>query len=237
MRRRVEVLEADRRAHSFAAPFTADAFESTFRGTKDDLKSRYRDLAERLVGQDPVIDIGCGRGEFLEMLGELGVKARGIELDEALATAAREAGLDVSAGDGLTALASVPDDSLGGIVLLQVVEHLTPQNVVNVVEIARHKLRRGGLMVVETVNPQSLYVYAHSFYLDPTHVSPIHPAYLKFLFDEAGYSEVSIDWRSPPPVEDTLKVDPEAGPVGAANVERLNQLLFAPQDYALLARR
>jgi len=91
--------------------------------------------------------------------------------------------------------------------------------------------------VVETVNPQSLYTFAHSFYLDPTHGNPVHPAYLKFLFEEAGFSHVQIDWRSPPPHDDMLAADDEATKVQATNIERLNQLLFAPQDYALIARR
>jgi 2-polyprenyl-3-methyl-5-hydroxy-6-metoxy-1,4-benzoquinol methylase len=237
LRERMERLEAAERRRQFVPTFTNDAFESAFRGTREDLSSRYSELAERFVGHGPVLDIGCGRGEFIELLVKAGVEARGIELDPELVAEGRAMGLDVEIGDAITSLATAADASLGGIVLIQVVEHLSPQSVVDLVAIAFNKLAPGGLMVVETVNPQSLYTYAHSFYIDPTHDNPVHPAYLHFLFDQAGYSSVELDWRSPPPSDDILQVDEGASEVQAANVRRLNQLLFAPQDYALLARR
>jgi SAM-dependent methyltransferase len=237
LRRRVEALEAAEQGRKFEPSYTADAFESEFRGSSDDLKLRYRQLALEFAGQSPVLDIGCGRGEFIELLHGLGVEARGVEIDPRLVEAGRAAGLDISTGDGVAHLASVPDRSLGGIAMIQVVEHLTAQQVVDLVAIARHKLRDDGLMIVETVNPQSLYTFAHSFYLDPTHGNPVHPAYLKFLFEQAGWSRVEIDWRSPPPETDVLETADTMDATASENVRRLNQLLFAPQDYALVARR
>ncbi|MHB8464861.1 MAG: class I SAM-dependent methyltransferase [Acidimicrobiales bacterium] len=237
LRRRVEALEAAEQARRFTPTFTANAFESEFRGSSEELKLRYRELALHFAGQSPVVDVGCGRGEFIEVLHGLGVDARGVEIDSRLVEEGIEQGLDITRGDGVTHIASLPDRSLGGIALIQVVEHLTPQQVVDLVATARHKLREDGLMIVETVNPQSLYTFAHSFYLDPTHANPVHPAYLKFLFEQSGWSRVEIEWRSPPPSDDVLRVDDSMDEVTAANVERLNQLLFAPQDYALMARR
>jgi O-antigen chain-terminating methyltransferase len=237
LRRRVEALEAAEQARVFRPTFTADDFESEFRGSAEELKLRYRQLALMLAGQSPVLDIGCGRGEFMELLRGLGVDARGVETDARLVEKGRAEGLDITKADGVVHLASLPDRSLGGIVLIQVVEHLTPQQVVDLVAIARHKLREGGLMIVETVNPQSLYTFAHSFYLDPTHANPVHPAYLKFLFEQSGWSHVQIDWRSPPPEDDVLELEDQTTETEAENVRRLNQLLFAPQDYALVARR
>ena len=236
LRRRVEALEGAEHRRQFAPWYSADAFESAFRGSAEELTARYTSMAERFVGHGPVLDIGCGRGEFLMLLSKLGVEARGIEVDPKLVEEAREAGLDVSLDDAVTHLAALPDRSLGGIVLIQVIEHLTPQGVVDLVAVARHKLVPDGLIVVETVNPQSLYTFAHSFYLDPTHGNPVHPAYLKFLFDEAGYRLVEIEWRSDPPAADVLVADESASEVGEANRKRLNQILFAPQDYALVAR-
>jgi O-antigen chain-terminating methyltransferase len=96
-------------------------------------------------------------------------------------------------------------------------------------------VRPGGKVVIETVNPQSLYVYAHAFYVDPTHVRPVHPAWLLFLFEQAGFASTVIDWRSPPPEVDRLET--VGDPAHDANVERLNQLLFAAQDYAVVAIR
>jgi O-antigen chain-terminating methyltransferase len=215
--------------------YSNDAFEAAFRGTREQMLARYEDLADRLVGCGPVLDIGCGRGELLELLGARGVEAWGVDLDAALVETAAAAGLDVRHGDGLAALRDAGAGALGGVALIQVIEHITSQQAVDLVALAADRVRPGGRVVIETVNPQSLYVYAHAFYLDPTHVRPVHPAWLTFLFQQAGFSEVAVDWRTPPPDEDVLQ------PVGDAshdaNVERLNRLLFGAQDYAVIATR
>lgn len=233
--RRLERLEAAEARRRFRPPFRAEEFENRFRGTPEDLAGRYRELAQGFGGHGPVLDVGCGRGEMLQLLTELGIEARGVELDPELVEAARSRGLDVELGDGLSVLASLPEASLGGLVLIQVVEHLAPQDVADLVSLAYDKLRPGGRVVIETVNPQSLYVYARAFYVDPTHERPVHPAYLAFLFEHAGFPAVDLQWRSPPPESEVLV--PVGDPVQDANVQRINQLLFAPQDYALVATR
>jgi SAM-dependent methyltransferase len=237
LRRRVEALEAAEQNRRFSPSYSAGAFEARFRGTGDDLKERYRDLAERVAGYPPVLDVGCGQGEFIELLLGYGVPARGVELDAALAEDGRRRGLDVATGDGVRHLAAQPDGALGAVVLLQVVEHLTPQQVIDLVGIAREKVRAGGLLLIETVNPQSLYTFAHAFYLDPTHTNPIHPAYLEFVVRQSGWPQVAIEWRSPPDAHEQLETEPGSSAVAAANIDRLNRLLFAPQDYALVAFR
>ncbi len=220
---------------SFRPWYSSVRFEEEFRGSREDLLARYRDVAGRLAGSGPVFDLGCGRGEFVELLAGMGVEVWGVDLDAELVKAATDRGLTVEQGDGLRALERMDDASLGGLVLIQVVEHMTPQEVVDLVDLATTKVRAGGLVLVETVNPQSLYVFAHAFYLDPTHLRPVHPAYLMFLFKEAGFAAVDIEWRSPPPADDVIT---EVGdPAAEANNRRLNQLLFAPQDYLLVATR
>ena len=238
--RRVEELESARQ-REFTPWFSNERFEEEFRGDAEALRLRYEDLATELEHCDgKVVDIGCGRGEFVDLLRTLGVNVVGIEIDSELVHSCVERGLPVEYGDGISWVRATPDASLAGLSLIQVVEHLSSQELVDLVSLAAKKLRPGGKIVVETVNPQSLYVFAHSFFLDPTHVAPIHPAYLHFLFREAGFSSVDIQWRSPPPAADVLE------PVGGegdladsinANVARLNQLLFAAQDYALVATR
>lgn len=237
-------IHAPRAAHPSPPPFEPwfenDRFEAAFRGSRADLLVRYEDLAERLRGCDPVLDIGFGRGELLELLGGLGVKARGVETDPALVARAEESGLDVTLDDGNTHLRQIEDGSLGGLTLIQVIEHLEPQDALDLVPIAARKVRPGGKVIIETVNPQSLYVFARSFYLDPTHVRPVHPAYLEFLFREAGFADVEIDWRNPPP--DTDQLLPLAGDDESTrgvneNFARLSSLVFAPQDYAIIATR
>jgi SAM-dependent methyltransferase len=228
----LEALEARRQIHPW---FSNDAFEAKFRGSREELLDHYRDMAAVLAGCSPVIDIGCGRGEFLELLAEIDVEASGIEIDPDLVKAATDLDLNVEYGDGLQRLAGETDGSLGGIVLIQVVEHLTPQEVLDLVALAYEKLRPGGKILIETVNPQSLYTFAHSFYVDPTHGKPVHPAYLDFLFREVGFAIVELQWRSPP--DEALQEVPDAPDKLNDNVRRLNRLVFGPQDYALIATR
>jgi SAM-dependent methyltransferase len=237
LHRRVEALEAHEARRQFRPWFKESRFAEEFRGSWDELAERYRDLADRLVQSAPVLDIGCGRGEFLTLLKERGVEATGIEIDAELAEEGRSRGLAVAQGDGLAHLSEMVDNGLGAIVLIQVIEHLTAQEAADLALLARDKLYPGGKLLIETVNPQSLYVFAHPFYLDPNHDRPVHPAYLEFLCREAGFSHMELLWRSPPPEEDVLEVPADEGGVHAANVRRLNRLLYSPQDYAIIATR
>jgi O-antigen chain-terminating methyltransferase len=238
--RRVEQLESVGQQVHFAPWYQSGRFEERFRGTHAEMLERYRDVAAKLVDSGPVLDFGCGRGEMLELLAELGIPAFGVEVDVDLVKAVAERGFNVEHGDGVRFLADLPDGSLGALALIQVVEHLSAQDVLGVVSLAARKVRPGGKVLVETVNPQSLYVYAHAFYLDPTHLRPVHPAYLSFLFEEAGFASVALEWRSPPPADDVLEEIPTTRKSDAAvnaNVRRLNELLFAPQDYLIVATR
>lgn len=236
LERRVGELETAEARRHFDPWFGNDRFEAEFRGGRAELLDRYRSLAEELAGCAPVLDVGCGRGEFLELLAKLDVDATGVDVDPLLVEAAKQRDLSVEQADGIEWLAGEVDGSLGGLVTIQVVEHLSAQQVADFVRLAAEKLRPGGKAIVETVNPQSLYVFAHSFYLDPTHVHPVHPGYLAFLFREAGFSEVRIEWRSEPGSEEALHRIHDDG-VMNENIERLNRLLFGPQDYALIAIR
>jgi SAM-dependent methyltransferase len=220
--------------------FGWDEFERAFRGTEESVRDRYRDLAARFEGCAPVLDVGFGRGEFLDLLREIGVEARGVEVDADLVYAAAQRGLDVRIGDAGSYLASLPDASLGGLCALQVVEHLSPQAYVDFARAAARCVRPGGLVVIDSPNPSSFYVYAHAFYLDPTHTRPVHPLFLMFLFDRAGFEKVELEWRSPPP--DAALLEPVPGDDDLAhavneNIARLNAVLYGPQDFAIIARR
>ena len=180
-----------------------------------------------------MVDVGCGRGELLELLAARGVAAHGVEPDGGTAAVARHLGLDVRDGDGLSELARHEDRSLGAISLIQVIEHLGPQERLDLFPLAARVLRPGGLLVVETINPMSLHVYAHALYLDPTHTQPVHPYYLGFLAEQAGFASWRIEWRSPVPDGARTRV-PREDPLG---LEHTARLLFGPQDYVLIATR
>jgi O-antigen chain-terminating methyltransferase len=217
-----------------------DHFTAFFRGSSDDLRSRYIDLAKEFIGCDPVVDLGFGRGEFLELLTELGVDARGVEPDPQLVTSARGRGLNVEQGLAVEYLRSLEPASLGGIVMIQVIEHLSPQQVIDFVALAAEKVRPGGKVVLETINPSSLYTYARAFWLDPDHVRPVHPNFLEFLFREAEFARLSIEYRSP--VSEAEALLPIEGDDSRTNLlnenfQRIGALLFGAQDYAVIATR
>jgi 2-polyprenyl-3-methyl-5-hydroxy-6-metoxy-1,4-benzoquinol methylase len=217
-----------------------EQFTSFFRGTSDDLRSRYADLAKELIGCDPVVDLGFGRGDFMGLLTELGVEVHGVEPDSDLVTIARGRGLDVEQGLAVEYLRTVEPGTLGGIVMIQVIEHLSPQQVIDFVALAAEKLRPGGKVVLETVNAASLYTYARSFWIDPDHVRPVHPSYLEFLFREAEFARFSIEFRSPVPEAEALVPlvgDDEQTRSVDENFQRINALLFGAQDYAVIATR
>jgi len=215
-------------------------FTSFFRGSSDDLRSRYTELAKEFIGCDPVVDLGFGGGDFMELLTELGVKVRGVEPDPQLVTSALGRGLDVEQGLAVEYLRTVEPGSLGGIVMIQVIEHLSPQQVLDFVALAAEKVRPGGKVVLETVNPASLYTYARAFWVDPDHVRPVHPSFLEFLFREAEFARFSIEYRSPVSEAEALVPlagdDPQTLAVNE-NFQRINALLFGAQDYAVVATR
>lgn len=244
--RRLDSLEEGRGTEGFQPFFSSERFAAAFRGSQEALEARYADLADAIAAAataaaGPVLDLGCGSGDMLALLTARRVEARGIDSDVESVALARSRGLVVERGDVLDALRATADGSLGAVVLIQVVEHLGAQALVDVVALAAEKLRPGGLLVAETINPGSLYVYGHALYLDPTHTTPIHPAYLRFVCEEAGFASVDVQMRSHPP--DDEKLPPVRGTdetlVADVNgiIDRLNELLFGPQDYAVLATR
>jgi SAM-dependent methyltransferase len=224
--RRVEMLERSEARRRLRPWYSTSRFAEHLRENRNDPPDRFGDLARRLIDAGPVLDVGSGRGEFLAALRDVGVEATGVEADPAL-----------DQGDGLTHLAEVVDGSLGAVVLIQVMERLSAQEAAEVLLVARDKVRPGGRVLVEAVNPESVYAMSRHFSVDPSRQRPVHPAYLEFLAREAGFREVEILWRSPPPAAELLQHDPTGDEIRAANVTRLNRLLFAPQDYALIAVR
>jgi SAM-dependent methyltransferase len=222
-------------------------FEDAFRGPEDDIRQRLEGYLARFAGAREVLDVGCGRGEFLELLRERGIPARGIDLNLEMVERCRLKGLEVAAGDVLEYLAGLPDESLGGLIATQVVEHMQPDDLMRFLELAARRLRPGAAIVLETINPASWSAFFESYIRDLTHVRPIHPDTLRFLLIAQGFRDVEIEWRSPYPEEGRLQRVGGAADADAAtaamsatvnrNVDRLNALLFGPRDFAAIARR
>ncbi|WP_408896282.1 class I SAM-dependent methyltransferase [Nocardioides sp. R1-1] len=181
--REVLALGADREAAY------AD-FEDTYRGSEAFVRERLASYVS-IVGDGPVLDLGCGRGEFLELMEAAAVPARGIDLDESMAARARAKGLDVVTGDGLAALRDTEPGTLGAVTSFQVIEHIPVSAVRELFLGAAAALRPGGVLVAETVNPHSP-AALKTFWLDLTHVRPLFPESLLFLARETGFDEAWI---------------------------------------------
>jgi SAM-dependent methyltransferase len=218
-------------------------FEDQFRGSQDDIRARVAEYLEIFTGTSDVLDIGCGRGEFLSLLGERGVRARGIDVNGAMVDVCRQHGLDASEADALGYLHGLPDGSLGGIFAAQVIEHLEPRYLTSLLDAAFDKLRPGAPIVLETINPACWFAFFESYIRDITHVRAIHPDTLKYLLIATGFQQVEVRYRAPYPEHEKLQPLPPQASLGDsvdtlnANVEKINRLLFTWLDYAAVARR
>ena len=223
-------------------------FEDRFRGSQDDIRARLEPYVAMFRGASDVLDVGCGRGEFLDLLRADGTPARGLDLNHEMVEVCRERALDVAEGDLVGYLHSLPDGALGGLIAIQVVEHLEPAYLMRALDLAYHKLRPGSRIVLETINPACWFAFFASYIRDLTHVRPIHPETLQYLLTASGFERATIEWRSPYPAAEKLQpVAPAAHdePPAAkdlrdtinANVERLNGLLFTHMDYAAVGIR
>ena len=218
-------------------------FEDHFRGSQDDIRGRVAEYLPIFRGVQNVVDLGCGRGEFLALLRENGIDGRGVDINEAMVEVCRSQGFDVTRTDALSYLEAQPDGSIGGLFAAQVVEHLEPQYLNALLDVAFGKLRPGAPIVLETINPACWFAFFESYIRDITHVRPLHPDTLKFLLIASGFQHVDIRYRSPYPEHDKLQPIGPNGSLGDAvetlnaNVERINRLLFTWLDYAAIGRR
>jgi O-antigen chain-terminating methyltransferase len=144
-----------------------------------------------------VLDLGCGRGEMIQILQDGGIAARGIDSHDDSIALCLAKGLNAEKADLFSYLGDLPDASLGGVICCQVVEHLPPPRLPEMIRLVHAKLRAGGLVALETPNPECLAIFATHFYIDPTHRHPIPPALTTFYLEEAGFARIEIQRLSP----------------------------------------
>jgi O-antigen chain-terminating methyltransferase len=218
-------------------------FEDRHRGSLEDIKWKQKSYLGYFKNKGTVLDIGCGRGEFLELLKEVLIPALGIDLNQEMIRQCQTKGLQAIHGDGLVYLKGVEDNSLGGIFLSQVIEHLQPEALRELVRVSLAKLVPGGVLLAETINPQCLTTFSGAFYLDLSHNNPIHPEAARFLWESLGFRQVDLLFVSPYPEEMKLKemvrrnddsYEDEMARINNENVTSLNALLYGYQDYAVL---
>ena len=225
------------------------AFQNAFRGDPEAIRQRLQvHLGQFDKDLGPVVDLGCGRGELLDLLIGAGHTAKGVELNIADVDDCRRRGLDVENADLFAWLEAQPEESLGGIVVTHVIEHLAPGSWSRLVDLSATRLAPGGKLIIETINPESLYALVRAYVIDPTHVRPVHPELVAFLARRAGLHPVEVNLQAPTPDADRplpLELGGEVMGEGVAELAaavnerlgRIDRLCCAPQEYALYATR
>ncbi|MFQ5792129.1 MAG: class I SAM-dependent methyltransferase, partial [Acidobacteriota bacterium] len=225
------------------ADFDYAGMEERFRGSEEEIKERQRKYLEHFKGAQQVLDVGCGRGEFLELLREAGITARGVDTNLDMVLLCKEKGLDVIQADTFVYLQELPDESLDGISAAMFIEHLPPSEIVGFIHLCRAKLRPNGVILLETPNPKCLTTMAWGFYLDFSHVWPCHPEAMRYVLETAGFRDIRLEFSGPvdptariPFLHDSSLFGEETGRFNRA-AQLLNELLFSHQDYAIIGRR
>lgn len=216
-------------------------FEELYRGDEALITTRQKEYLELFRGRDDVLDVGCGRGEFLELLRDSGISAKGVESGTDQYLLCREKGLDVVEQDLFEYLESLPDESLGGLFSAQVIEHLAASDQLHFVSLAYRKTRPGSPVVFETINTQCVFAMMRNFFLDPTHVRPVHPETLKFAMESVEFHNVGLRFSNPmserriPP----LKLNGDTPELEGFNraIAELNELIYGYMDYAAVGWR
>ena len=181
-----------------------------------------------LQAAGPVVDLGCGRGEWLSLLAQEGWMTRGVDSSEEAVREARERGLDVELGDLVEFLETCPENSLSGVTAFQVIEHLPFGRIMALMHTAFRALIPGGILLLDTPNPENLQVSTYSFWLDPTHRHPIPPPLIMDLSYHVGFRDGSVLRKNPFPQWREQER-------GTSLEGEVAYRLYGPQDYALLA--
>ncbi len=220
--------------------------ENRYRGTSEEIQQRLSIYLDLLAGRKRVVDLGCGRGEALQVLAEHGVAARGVDASAEMVRACAVLGLAVEEAELLAFLAAAPEGSFDALLSFHVIEHLPRQDVARLVRLAWRALEPGGLLILETPNPRSLVVAASHFWRDPTHRRPIHPDALRLSVEMAGFEDVEIRDLHPFSCQESLPELDVAALQGGEKAlaheinvlrDRLDETLFGFQDYAVIARK
>jgi O-antigen chain-terminating methyltransferase len=216
--------------------------EETMRGSQAMIAERLTDYLAEVsshASRKPVLDVGSGRGEWLTMLKNCGIEAYGVELETAYVENAQARGLDTRHEDLLEHIRGLEDASLRAVTAFQVVEHLPTELLLEFLNESLRVLEPGGLLILETPNPENLVVAACTFYLDPTHRHPLPPLLLEFFVRSRGFAEVRVEFKNPASLAQIAMPAsnspwyPEVAPL----VDVVNQRFFGYQDYAVIARR
>lgn len=216
-------------------------FEQRFRGSEQQIKDNQRSYLKYFAKGDTVLDIGCGRGEFIELLTENGIKAKGVDINEGFVENCKDKNLDVEKMDVVEYLESLKDETLNGIFISHVVEHLSFGELNYTIELCHKKLKQNGCIIIETPNTRTLAIFTNAFFVDPSHTKPVHPETLKFLLEGLGFRNIELLHNEyskvnySVPLLDGEQIKNLKDFNNGINV--INDLLFGYQDYTIIARK
>jgi SAM-dependent methyltransferase len=231
-RERLQTI-ADEESHTLDAFYAS--FDEQFRGSREEIKGRLRTylpiIAKNGVGTEPmpILDVGCGRGEWLEVLKEEQLRATGVDSNRILVAQCGNRGLEVVEEDLMDHLQHLPDASLGAVTGFHIIEHLPIETLVRFLNETVRVLKPGGVVIFETPNPENVLVGSCNFYFDPTHRNPLPSQVMKFLVESKGFVGVEI-----------LKLNPsDEAPIAGDSeiVNRFNEYFYGPMDYAVIGWR
>lgn len=208
------------------------AYIDQFRGTREQIKAGlkyYLPFVPSAQTAGDLLDLGCGRGEWLELLKDNKRDALGIESNALLASQAENRGLQVIKGDALVYLRGVPDASLSMVTGFHFIEHLSFETLIELLDEIKRTLKRGGVVIFETPNPKNLTVAACNFYADPTHRQPVFPETLQFVLKEKGFEDVTLNYLNP--------VEGSPFRNGREGSQELDSWFFGPRDFAIIAHK
>ena len=215
--------------------FDYELFEKRYRGTTDDILSRQEIYLPYFKDRTNIIDIGCGRGEFLEILKKNQISSIGIDLSEHFINYCKNIGLNAIQSDMFVYLDKLDNSSVGGIFCSQVVEHITSEQLIKFVQLAFLKLKNGAPLVIETINPLNITAVSNWFYMDPSHVRPVHPNTLSFIAETNGFTNIKLLYLHANDNEQIPKLNIDGAEEFNNKINKVNECLFGPQDYAMIA--
>ncbi|UCH94630.1 MAG: class I SAM-dependent methyltransferase [Candidatus Aminicenantes bacterium] len=232
---KAETISQLERMKEQLSPYQYSDFEQRFRGDEKTVKEKLKIYLPIFAHSDHVLDIGCGRGEFLELLQEQGKQGQGIDISESLLAIARDKGLTCQKSDALQYLKQQSAGSIAGIFSAQVIEHLQPEYLRELVIESFRVLKRNSPILLETVNPLSIFALSNIYFLDVTHQKPLHPEFMRYLLESSGFSEVNIIYPEELTGERLEDISPENSLAREfnTNVDKLNKLLYASPVYAV----
>jgi O-antigen chain-terminating methyltransferase len=211
------------------------SFEDKFRGTRNDIKQRTAvylpviQAAKAGTFEAPILDIGCGRGEWLELLHEQEFVAQGVDLNKIMIKQCQDLGFDVIESDAILYLRTLKSNSLGAVTGMHIIEHIPFKRLIALFDEVLRALKPGGVAIFETPNPENLIVGACNFYYDPTHLNPLPPEPMRFVLEARGFCPIEI-LRLHPYEESAMLNE------GSEQLKDIvNKLMFGARDYALIA--